>query len=443
MAAKRVLVVGAGYTGLGAAWRLARRGFDVSVLERRDRPAARILSRERDGFSMESLPAVVSTADRSLLAWIGELGLNDDLLPLRPTVSASAHRNRAQPIDPRDWRGIAKIPGVRTRAALRLIRLPRLDARYGDRIDPDRPERAAGLDDRSLADFGRLYFGISAVDHWMAPGVERESLGDARNASRVLFLHRYRSDPEARLGMLRSALGEIAERAAQQLKPEFGVEVSGVESTADGVRLHTATGVHEADAVLFATSATDAARVVDPVLTLAERDSFAKVRYLPSLSLAVALRRPFSPHPENIQFPASEQSPLCSATLEAGIHGGRVPEGHGLALLRARGDWSRAYFDAPDEIVEKELVEAFARVVPRIRGAALFTELMRVREAMPCFEVGRYREIADFVRLQRDQRAEGRRIYFAGDYLMGPGLDAALRAGQRAAGEIDDDLSPR
>lgn len=443
MQAGSVAIVGAGFAGLGAATRLARRGFAVTVLERAERPAAQVTSRERDGFAIESMPAVVGSADRALLAWIAELGLRDELLPLRPTVAATVHRDRAHPIDPRDWRGIARIPGVRPRAALRLVRLPRLDARYGERIDPERPERAAGLDDRSLADFGRLYFGDSVVDRWMAPLVARESLGDATDTSRVAFLHAWRRDPAARLGALRGSLGEIAERAARRVAPRFGVEVTDVESTVSGVRLATPRGVVEADAVLFATSAPDAARATARVATLAERDAFAKVRYWPSIALAIALRRPFSPHPEQVQFPAGEGSPLCSATLEPGLPGGRAPEGRGLALLRASGAWSRACFGAPDDVVEKELVEAFARVVPRIRGAALFVETLRVRDAVARFEVGRYREIADFVRVQRDLCAAGRRIYFAGDYLMGPGLDASLRSGLRAASEIEADLAAR
>jgi predicted NAD/FAD-dependent oxidoreductase len=175
-------------------------------------------------------------------------------------------------------------------------------------------------------------------------------------------------------------------------------------------------------------------------LSLAERDAFAKVRYTPALSLAVALRRPFYPHPQYIQFPRSEGSPLDAALLEPGVAGGRVPANRGLALLRATGAWSQTYFEAPDETVRKELSEAFGRVVPRFHGAELFSEILREPRRAPRFDVGRYREIADFTRIQLDRRQQGRRIYFAGDYLMGPGWNAALRSGQRAASAVEEDL---
>jgi oxygen-dependent protoporphyrinogen oxidase len=451
MAPKKVLVAGAGIAGLGAAWRLARRGYDVILAERESSPGGRARSEVRDGFAIEWAGGIISTADRAMLSWIVELGLSDDLLPLRPVTNAMAAGDRSVAVDARDWPGIARIPGIKKRHAIRLIRLPRLDARYGARIDPDRPELAAGLDDRSLADFGGLYFGHTAVDRWMAPLVTRDSLGDARNASRVLFLLQYRRDPCARLGLLRSTFGEIVERAGTLLSVQTGVEVTGVDALGSGrVRVEDSRGSSEVDAVVLATSAPSAARIADAALTLAERDAFAKVRYLPALTLVVALRRSFSSHPQFIQFPAdvrnnfenAPDSPLESVTLEPGLTGGRAPEGRGLAVLRARGQWSRRYFDAPDEVVEKELVEAMGRVLPRIHGAALFTRLLRQPHAVPGFEVGRYREIADFHRIQAVQRAEGRRIYFAGDYLMGPGWDAALRDGMRTAAAVEQDLGP-
>ena len=97
-----------------------------------------------------------------------------------------------------------------------------------------------------------------------------------------------------------------------------------------------------------------------------------QVRYAPGLSLAVALRRPFHSHPQQIQFPHREGWPLESVLLEPGVEGGRVPEGRGLALLRATGRWSADYFEAPDETVSKELIDALGGIFPRIHGAGIF-----------------------------------------------------------------------
>jgi len=447
MAAKQVAVVGAGIAGLGAAWRLAQRGFQVSLFEREQRPGGRARPVNRENFTIERSGAIVSTADRALLRWIGELDL-PELLPPRPVVSALAHRDRIQVIDSRDLLGVARIPGIRIHQALRLLRLPRLVARYGNRIDPERPERAASLDDRSLADFGRLYFGAPIVERWMGPQVTRTSLADAREVSRVLFLHHYyRNGAGERLALLRSSSQELMDRAARSVQASLGVCVASVESrSGGGVRFSFREGQRqpfaEADAIVLAVPAPVAVELAGAEFSFTERDALEKVRYAPGLSLAVALRRPFHSHPQQIQFPHREGWPLESVLLEPGVEGGRVPAGRGLALLRATGRWSAAYFEAPDETVSKELIDALGGIFPRIHGASIFAEVLREKRAVPRFDVGRYRAIADFTRVQADWRRRGRRIYFAGDYLMGPGWDAALRSGYRAAADIEEDLGP-
>ena len=72
MVAKQVAVVGAGIAGLGAAWRLAQRGFQVSLFEREQRPGGRARPVVRKNFTIERAGAIVSAADRALLGWIGD-----------------------------------------------------------------------------------------------------------------------------------------------------------------------------------------------------------------------------------------------------------------------------------------------------------------------------------------------------------------------------------
>jgi protoporphyrinogen oxidase len=438
-----VAVIGAGIAGLGAAWRLARRGFDVVVLERERRPGGRAARESCEGFTLEPQSAVLSTADRKLLEWIGEVGRRDELLPLRPVLSAQTCRERVSEIDPRSLGGVVRIPGVKPLQALRLLRLPRLLSRYGDRLDSEAPERAADLDDRSLADFGRLYFGQSVLDRWMAPLVTGVSLDDERETSRVLFLQRCRTHGRARMGLPRSAFAELPEAAAAKLRMRYRAEVARIEAR-KGARLWLGLGDGgdlEVDAVIVATAAPDAARLADPLLSVAERDGFARIRYLPALALAAGLRRPFSSHPQEIRHPHSEASPLETTLLEPGVHGGRVPGGQGLAILHATGAWSEANFDAPDEAVAKELMAGFDRIRPGASHAVLFQRLFRVARALPRFGVGRYREIARFERVQADLRRGGRRLYFAGDYLMEPSWNGALSSGYRAARAVEADLA--
>lgn len=440
-----VVVIGAGVAGLGSAWQLARRGFEVTVLERAARPGGRAVSESRDGFSLDSCWPVLGSRDARMLAWIDAVGLRDEMLPLRPVLVSQLRGRSVAPVDARGLLGIARIPGVRPHQALRLARLGRLLRRYGPAIAPDAPERAVRFDDRSLADFGRLYFGDSVLDRWMAPAVTVPSLCDAEQVSRVLFLHAQRQAADARPGLPRQALGELTECAAARLKTHCGARAVQVEPRAPGLRVAfrgagESERIIEADAVVLANAAPDALRVAEPLLTAAERDFLGSVTYRAAIQLCVGLRRPFSLHPEVVSVPHPEPSPLEAVLLEPGVTGGRIPEGRGLAMLRARGGWGDAHLEAPDEAIEKALLEAFEVVHPGAGAAVLFSRLSRVALAHPRFDVGRYRALATFLAVQADRRARGRRLYFAGDYLMHPSFEGALASAQRAADAVASDL---
>jgi protoporphyrinogen oxidase len=439
---RSVIVVGAGLAGLASAWRLARRGFQVALLERTARVGGRSSALREQGFALEAVPPVLVPGDSRLLTWIAEVGLRDELLPLRPLVTQVAHLGSLREVEVRGWLDVRRVPGARLREALRVVRLPRLLARYGPAIDPERPELAADLDDRSLADFGRLYFGDSVVSSWMAPFATGGTLGDPDAMSRVQFLHEMRRQASGRPGLLRGSLADAAERVASEVNTRTGIEVAGVEARdGGGVRVRLADGRRiGADAVVLAVPASEVLRLAEPLLTGAERDLLSGVRYAPVLTVAAALCRAPGPRPARVLVPRTESSPIECAILEPGLPGSRAPEGLGLALVRATPRYASAHLDAADEAVAKELVSALDVLRPGLQRSVEFARVLRVRQGAPRFEVGRYRAIARWHRVQDDLRARGRRLYLAGDYLVGPTLEGAAVAAERAAEAVCQDL---
>ena len=195
-----------------------------------------------------------------------------------------------------------------------------------------------------------------------------------------------------------------------------------------------------ADAVVLAVPAPEALRIAGPLLSPAERDGLAAVRYAPGLTVAAALCRAPGPRPLRILVPRAEGSPIACATLEAGLPSSRAPEGLGLALVRATPGFAAAAQGAPAEAVAKELLGALDALRPGIQRAVEFSEVLRSPQASPRFDVGRYREIARFQRVQRDLRDGGRRLYFAGDYLVHPSFEGAVVSAERAVDAVCEDV---
>jgi phytoene dehydrogenase-like protein len=299
---RHVLVIGAGLAGLAAASRLTRSGSRVSVLECEDRPGGRLAGERVEGYALEPVHALTSVGDRALQAWIAELGLRDEMLPPKPMTTAFAGRDGLRDVELRTLRDVARIPGVRWLHAARLVRLPRLLARYGGALELGAAEEAEQYDDRSLADFARLYFGASVLEGWIAPIACAGSLGDPTQMSRVQFLQHFRAHGLARPGVLRGPWEDLIERAAAGVDVVTRCRVERIEPGADGGFRALAVGgeSYAGDAVVLATPAPLAAVLADPVLTTPERKFLSGVRYAPSFSVAAALCRPLTPRARRV-----------------------------------------------------------------------------------------------------------------------------------------------
>ncbi len=57
---KRIVVIGSGFGGLGAAIRLQARGYDVTILEARDKLGGRAYVYQQDGFTFDAGPTVIT-----------------------------------------------------------------------------------------------------------------------------------------------------------------------------------------------------------------------------------------------------------------------------------------------------------------------------------------------------------------------------------------------
>ena len=444
-ATRTVIVVGGGLAGLSAAWKLSRAGCAVTVLERLQCGGGRAGGERVEGFCIDRSLPLVSTGDRHLLSWVAELGIADRLLPLRLVQHAQFDRGKTVPIHGQSPLAVAKLPGVRWWQGIRTLRLSRLMRRYRAQLDVEYPEKAAGLDYRSVADFATLYFGASVRDHWVAPAAMSLAAGDIHEMSRVAFLLQLEEQQRGALALPRAGLLEVARAAVDRLPMRYGFEVARVEPReAGGFHVHCrrdqlADETLEADAVLFASTATNIREIASACLVLPEQDFFRQVHYEAGATLSIALSRPPAGVPEHVRVAPGQSSSIESILLEPGAPGERVPTGSGLAVVTARGDFASQRAHAPDDVVTKELLDAHQVVSSRRSPAVRFVRLHRSGSARPRFDVGAYRNLARFQDVQGDRRAGGRRLYFAGDYLIGSRPEHAVISGARAARSLLSD----
>ena len=430
-------MLGAGLAGLAAASRLRAAGHRVRVFERAAQVGGRAAALELGGERIDPTAACVGAGDASLLGLIRELELERELLPLRPWRAVQWHRGRLVPVGAPGIRGVVRLPDVRPLDALRLLRLPRLLRRYRRPLDPLYPERAAPLDDRSLADFGALYFGRSVVPGWIEPWLAERAPVEEGEASRAAFLLRLAAEADLQPAALRRPVGDLAEALAARLGARTACAVEGLAPrAAGGIEVALADGALEVDAAVLAVPAAEALRLAVPLLASAERDVLGATRYGSALVwVGEGFRLPVS-QPTRVRIARGAGTPFSVIALEPGT-GGR-----GRITAVAREAFARSRAAAPDDALAKDLAAEVARLLPGgCDGGSSSGALLRFPGAWPRFDVGRYRALARLRAVQIDRRRAGRRLYLAGDYLVAPTLEGAVASGLRAAADAIADLT--
>src|SRR5687767_12224798 len=101
-----VVIVGAGITGLAAAYELTIRGVPFQILEAADRPGGIIFTDRVDGFTIEAGPDSVLAQKPAALQLCEELGLTPRLLTTRrPRTAYVLEHGRLHPLPARSILG--------------------------------------------------------------------------------------------------------------------------------------------------------------------------------------------------------------------------------------------------------------------------------------------------------------------------------------------------
>lgn len=451
---KPVAVIGAGITGLTAAFYLKRQGVPVIVYEAGDRVGGVIRSLRLDGYLAEFGPNTLLETSPKIGQLVRDAGLAGRRLDPAPRAEARyLVRNRRPIAMPGSPLGFFATKLFSTRAKLALLREPFI------------PPRADGQEE-SIAQFVKRRLGQEFLDQAIDALVAGVYAGDPYRLSVPQAFPKL-AQLEARYGSLlkgqvlgareRKKRGEIAKDRAPKFSFDEGLEVlpqTLSESLNDSIRLNTSVtkvsrsaevwklelrrdgkeSVAEHSAVIFAGTAYRLAELGLEAEAPLDLTVFSEIRYPPVASVVLGFRREDVSHPcegFGMLIPRIEGFKILGTIFSSSLFPNRAPAGHLTLSSYVGGERFPELASLPSSEL-CALTREDLRVLLGVRGKPTFQHTVLYPRAIPQYNVGygRYRQTMSDI----ETKAPG--FFLAGHYRDGVSLSDSIVSGCNAADRL-------
>lgn len=467
----RVVVIGAGITGLAAAYRIrelaAKRELplEVLVLDRAAQTGGPLATVRREGFTIETGADSFLTEKPQAAELARRLGLGDELIPTREEFRRTQVVHNGRLVDIPD--------GFSLMAPSRLGPVMRSDlfsplGKLRIALEPLVPKRKDRRDE-SLAAFVTRRLGREVLERIAQPlagGIytaDPSRLSIAATTPRFVEMEQHhgsvirglRIAERARaaagaktagtsgarwtlFATLRNGMGALPEALAASLGEcvRLGVEVKQITPRADGCTIVTDGGEQmSADAAICATPAYAAARMIRAVAPrLAEL--LGAISYASAATVNMAFRESDFPAPPKIfgfVVPIIERRRIIAGSFTSLKFENRAPAAMILARVFIGGQLQTAMMQLDDDAMVAVARDEFRELLG-MTAAPAFTVVRRWPESMPQYEVGHLDRVAEIERVA----AAIPRFALAGAAFRGVGIPDCVRGGEQAAAAILD-----
>lgn len=430
MTSNDTIIIGAGISGLSAAYKLQEAGHEVLVLEGRDHVGGRMTTVDWGGFRVDVGAKFVTSSDQALLDMVKTLDLEDQLVRdesgLTITIFRDGKLHSANFLSIPSYFGWS---GVSLRARLAMLKLiphfiPMLRLKNVYHL-----EQAPGPDlDETYETFFYEHISQEMFEYWAIPMFEVMCSYSGEDVSRKAFLAMMVGYLNADSITFKEGVGVLPNALAKRFEVELNARVQHIEILPDGSGARIRYEQEGRERTISA-QAVVVAIPGNHVLPLFPSPRPAWERFFPHVGYSTGalhyhiVETDYQPEVVGVFIPRSTRLPISGVGFE------QFKDGRWLML----SDPSTTTFsmEKPEGDLIREAVETSERIFPAIKGKFVDHRLFRWREKVPTFRPGYLDALAEFW----SDPQEGP-VYFCGDYFAGPSTGGALYSGMECAARL-------
>lgn len=430
----KVVVIGAGLSGLAAAKRLQERGHEVQVLETLDRPGGRCKTLRQDGFIVDTCTELATASYRRWLELARSVDLEKDIVK-PPMVMGMLRKGRIINVDLGNPLSLPFTPLLSWRAKLKFARGV-FSLRKAIFSMPSNLLDATALDDPAMTaeDLVLKAFGPEVAEYVMEPLIRM--IGGTKMHEVSSLIVPYSLSDFSSLISLRGGLDRLPKAVAAKLNIRYQTAVKQIRSNAADVTIEYVDadgsgGTLSADKCLITAQYDDAERMYPRLADIGDNYG-RKLQFMRLVDIKLAYSKRPDSKAATVWVPFSEDPELNFISLSHNKSPDRAPAGHSLFSLYTE----HAEYDRMAAMSDEQLVawacKTTEKLFPELKGHFLFHYLGRQPRTCGFPDPGFFHRTSKLW----DNIGREPRVHLGGEIFNYGTMEAAVAFGERAADRL-------